>query len=244
MPAKSPPPKGLIVLSSVDRLPNGRPAGFWLPEAAYPWRALLAAGWDYEFVSTRPGRPAARGVDRSDPPQRMFLEDTAVREKLDRTTTPDLRDPAEFGIVFIAGGHGSVLDLPADTRLSAMLGACGAARAVIAAIGHGVGALLNVRRRGGGSLTAGRRVTAFTRHEESMAGLDRVMPYSLEDALRAQGARFESGDPFQPYVVTDGHLVTGQNPASCAELAAAGMALATGRTLPARWPRQPVPAHG
>ncbi|MGC5364247.1 type 1 glutamine amidotransferase domain-containing protein [Streptomyces sp. DT24] len=237
-------PNGLIVLSSTERLPNGRSAGFWLPEAAYPWRALLAAGWDFEFASTRAGRPPMGGVDRSDPPQRMFLEDPTVQDRLDRARTPDQLSPADYGVVFVAGGHGAIMDLPGDERLIRFLGDYWAGRdfAVIAAVCHGVGALLDVPAPDGTPLVAGHRVTAFTQEEERAVGLDEVVPYFLGEALTERGAHYEAGEPFRRHVVTDGALITGQNPASSAALAQKGVELAGGRPLPRHWLRRTAPA--
>jgi putative intracellular protease/amidase len=231
-------PRGLIVLSSVERLPNGRPAGFWLPEAAYPWMALTAAGWDFQFVSTAGGRPPMGGVDRSDPPQRMFLEDGTVRARLDDTATVDGLAPDAFGVVFVAGGHGSILDLPDNEALIRFLSAYWAGGGVLAAVCHGVGALLNVRLPDGRHLVDGRRLTAFSQEEERAVGLDEVVPYFLDDALTKRGAHYESGEPFTSHVVADGTLVTGQNPASAAELAATAMRIARGAPLPDGWARR------
>ncbi|WP_158564901.1 type 1 glutamine amidotransferase domain-containing protein [Streptomyces sp. AC1-42W] len=235
--------KGLIVLSSTERLPGGRSAGFWLPEAAYPWRALLAGGWDFEFTSTRSGRPPAGGIDRSDPPQRMFLEDPVVQERLEHTRTPDLLTPEDYGIVFVAGGHGAIIDLPGDERLTAFLAAYWASRetAVIAAVCHGVAALLDVPGPDGAPLVAGRRMTGFTRDEERAVGLDQVVPYFLGDALTERGALYEAGEPFRSHVVADGALLTGQNPASAADLARRAVELASGRPLPRHWLRRSAP---
>ncbi|MFI6703746.1 type 1 glutamine amidotransferase domain-containing protein [Streptomyces sp. NPDC050509] len=211
---EGPARRGLIVVSGVARLPSGRQAGFWLPEAAYPWRALLAAGWDFAFAGTREGTPQIGGVDRSDLPQRLFLDDATVRERLAATTTADHYGPADFGIVLIAGGHGAMLDLPEDPRLADFLTRFHA---------------------GGGVLVAGRRVTGFSRAEEEAAGLAATVPFFLDEALRERGAHYESGEPFTPHVVRDGNLVTGQNPASAEEATALGMRLALGRELPGNW---------
>ncbi|MEV7090503.1 type 1 glutamine amidotransferase domain-containing protein [Streptomyces sp. NPDC093085] len=229
------PTRGLIVVSSVARLPGGRRAGFWLPEAAYPWRALLAAGWDFAFAGTREATPRIGGADRSDLPQRLFLDDATVRERLAATTTADRYDPGEFGIVLIAGGHGAMLDLPEDPRLAGFLTRFHGAGGVVVAVCHGVAALLPARTPQGTPLVAGRRVTGFSRTEEEAAGLASTVPFFLDEALRERGARYEAGDPFTPYVVQDGNLVTGQNPASAAGATALGMRLALGRELPPDW---------
>ncbi|GAB3125524.1 type 1 glutamine amidotransferase domain-containing protein [Streptomyces calidiresistens] len=232
------PTRGLIVLSNVERLPNGRPAGFWLPEAAYPWLALVSSGWDFLFAGTVGGRPPMGGVDTSDPPQRMFLEDGTVRARLEHTGAIGALNPSDFGVVFVAGGHGAILDLPDDEDLARFLAAHCARGGVIAAVCHGVGALLNVRTPAGGHLVAGRRVTCFTQAEERAVGLDRVVPYFLDEALRERGALYEAGEPFRSHVVVDGTLVTGQNPASAARLAAEAMRLAADASFPAGWARR------
>lgn len=230
--------RGLIVLTSVERLPGGRSAGFWLPEAAYPWLALVTAGWDYTFASTRAGAPPMGGVDRSDPPQRMFLEDGLVRERLASTVTPELLDPADFGVVFVAGGHGAILDLPGDPQLAEFLGEFVASDGVIAAVCHGVGALLGVTGPDGRPFVEGRRVTAFTQAEERAVGLDGVVPYFLDEALEQRGARYTAGEPFRSHVVVDGRLITGQNPASAVAVSAHAMELLLGTPLPDGWSRR------
>ncbi|MFC9428380.1 type 1 glutamine amidotransferase domain-containing protein [Streptomyces sp. NPDC056987] len=234
-PLGGPARRGLIVVSSVARLPGGRQAGFWLPEAAYPWRALTSAGWDFAFAGTREGTPTIGGVDRSDLPQRLFLDDGTVRERLAATTTADRCTPADFGIVLIAGGHGAMLDLPEDPRLAGFLTRFHTGGGVVVAVCHGVAALLPARAPGGAPLVAGRRVTGFSRAEEEAAGLAATVPFFLDEALRERGARYEAGEPFAPHVVRDGNLVTGQNPASAAEATALGMRLALGRALPGNW---------
>lgn len=41
-----------------------------------------------------------------------------------------------------------------------------------------------------------------------------VVPFPLETKLRELGANFEKGENFSAFTVSDGCLVTGQNPAS------------------------------
>jgi putative intracellular protease/amidase len=234
-------PRGLIAVTSVERLPNGRRAGFWLPEAAYPWRALVTVGWDFEFVTTRDGAPPVGGIDRSDPPQRAFLEDATVQRRLAAARTADHYDPADFPVVFAAGGPGAMWDFPPDARLAAFLSAAFAGGGVIAAVCHGVAALVNADLADGSALVAGRRLTGFSNQEEEAIGLGREVPFLLEDALVKRGAHFEAEEPFRAHVVCDGNLITGQNPASAARVAQVATELAAGLELPATWLRRPAP---
>lgn len=60
----------------------------------------------------------------------------------------------------------------------------------------------------------GKKVTGFTDSEEDAVHLEKVVPFLLEDPMKELGGKFEKGENFQPYVVSDGKLITGQNPAS------------------------------
>ena len=115
--------------------------------------------------------------------------------------------------VYIPGGHGPMEDLPASAALGQLVSDLHASGRVVAAMCHGPAGLLAARRPDGGWLFEGRRVTAFTDAEEQQVGLA-DQAWLLEDRLRQQGAIFESGPAWQPHVVTDGRLITGQNPAS------------------------------
>jgi putative intracellular protease/amidase len=180
---------------------------------------LTEAGWRVVVISTREGEPEPGGVDRSDPVQRRFLTDEGVRERLTQTRRAEFYSPDDFGLVVYAGGGGALLDLPGDTALAEFTGEVVATGGVIAACGHGVAGLLNVRVPDKQRLLVGRALTAPTPVEERMLALDAVLPFSLAAELARGGAQHRFGEPFKPYVMRDGSLLTGQNPASAPELA-------------------------
>lgn len=185
--------RGLIIVTSTATLPSGGRAGFWLPEAAYPWRALSACGWDFDFLSTAEGTPPMDGIDRSDPPQRWFLRDAEVGRKLAGARTAGAYDPADFPVVFVAGGPGAMWDLPKDEAVADFLAACLEGGNVVAAVCHGPAALVGVRTADGGPAVRGRRLTAFTNREEEAIGMADQVPFLLADALGGLGARYEAG---------------------------------------------------
>jgi len=208
-----------VVLTAVSRFPNGQRSGYWLPEAAYPWFAMAEAGWQVVVISTQEGEPEPGGVDRSDPVQRRFLADDGVRKRLTQTHRVEFYSPEDFGLVVYAGGGGALLDLATDTALAEFTGEVVTTGGIIAACGHGVAGLLNVRERENRQLLVGRALTAPTPVEEQLQALHTVVPFSLAAELTRGGARHRFGEPFKPYVVRDGPLLTGQNPASAPELA-------------------------
>lgn len=218
----------LLVLSATDHwtLADGsrHPTGYWAEEFVVPHRTFLARGVEVLVATPGAGQPS---VDEASLSPEMNGGDTSkvadLRQYLD-VVGKELSSPAsleevtgralDFDAVYIPGGHGPMEDLPGCEPLGHIIGELHEARRIVAAMCHGPAGLLSARRPDGGWLFEGRRVTAFTDAEEREVGLAEVAPWLLEDRLRAQGARFEVGRPWQSHVIKDGNLVTGQNPAS------------------------------
>lgn len=218
----------LIVLTSHDRLGDtGKKTGFWLEELAAPYYVFRDAGAEITLASPRGGQPPLD--PKSDEPEnqtestRRFRDDAEANEQLVNTTKlVDVR-ASDFDTVFYPGGHGPMWDLARDPTSIALLEAFVAQGKPIAAVCHAPAALTEVRDASGNYLVKGRRVTAFTNSEERAVGLDKVVPFLLEDRLKERGASFRSGPDWEHFVQVDGQLITGQNPASSAPAAAALM---------------------
>ncbi|MGW4032311.1 type 1 glutamine amidotransferase domain-containing protein [Streptomyces sp. NPDC004838] len=217
-------PAILFVLTSHGELgSSGRETGFWLSEAAHPWRVFTDAGCRVELVSVRGGRPPIDGADISDPVQRAFLEEI----DLDVVARLDDVDPADYDAVLYVGGHGAMWDFPGNAALARVGSAVYAAGGAVAAVCHGPAGLLDLTLPDGRFLIDGRNVTSFTNAEERESGVDDVVPFFLQDALAERGARHSDGGIYQAHVVVDERLVTGQNPASAAGVAEAVLKLLT-----------------
>lgn len=211
--------KILMVLTSHDRLGDtGRPTGFWLEELAAPYFVFVDAGAAVTLASPAGGEPPLD--PKSDEPDaqtrdtRRFRADPQASAAL-ATTTPlaGLRAD-DFDAVFYPGGHGPLWDLAGSAESVALIEAFLAQDKPVAAVCHAPGVLRDVRAPDGRPAVDGRRATGFTNGEEAAVGLTDVVPFLVEDMLRERGARYEKGPDFAPFVVTDGRLVTGQNPAS------------------------------
>ena len=205
----------LIALTSHDDLGGVRKTGYYVSEAAHPWDVFRRAGFEVEVASVSGGRPPEDGYDPADPVQTAFLND------LEGRATPRLADlgAAPYDAVFYAGGHGTMWDFPDDPDVARLGREVYERGGVVAAVCHGPSALVNLTLSDGSHLVSGKRVAAFTNSEEKAAGVADVVPFLLADALRARGARHEGVGDFEPQVVVDGRLATGQNPASAAPLA-------------------------
>lgn len=215
----------LIVLTSHDSLGDtGRSTGFYVSEAAEPWKILTDAGIAVDLVSVRGGRPPMNGLDESDPIQTEFLGDPRISATLADTPKPSDIDPTRYRAVLYAGGHGTMWDFPGNAELTAIAREVYESDGVVAAVCHGPAGLVDLTLSDGSYLVAGKRVAAFTNDEEAAVGLSDVVPFLLSDRLAERGAQLVPAATFTPNVVTDGRLVTGQNPQSAAGVAHAVVA--------------------
>ncbi len=210
--------KVLIVTTSCRMLAPDHPTGLWLEEFAVPYTALLEAGASIRVASPKGGAvPVDPKTTPTEKDQQRWPAAIAALESSERV---DGQTADDFDAIFIPGGHGPMVDLAGDLDLQRLIAAFDRAGKWIAAICHGPAALVKVRNSEGKPLVAGRKLTSFTNMEERLVMLHDVVPFLLEDALKEQGAEFESALlPMFSHVVRDGHLITGQNPASSEKLA-------------------------
>jgi putative intracellular protease/amidase len=218
------PLKALVVATSHARLgATGEPTGFYWEELATPYYAFLDQGFATEIASIAGGRPPADPKSEPQEGQHVaavdrFLADREAMERL-AATRPIDRAADVYDIVFLAGGHGAMWDMPENAALSALLSDVFARGGVVGAVCHGPAGLIGATAADGNPLVAGRRVAGFTDEEERLMKLESTVPFLLETRLRELGAIFEPGPPFTPKAVRDGRLVTGQNPMSSEETA-------------------------
>lgn len=216
--------KLLMVLTSHDELGDtGEKTGFWLEEFVAPYYVLKDAGAEITLASPRGGQPPLD--PRSDAPEaqtemtQRFRNDPRAQEDLANTTKLAGLSASDFDAVFYPGGHGPMWDMPDNDASIALLEAFVRGDKPVGAVCHAPVALTNVRRHDGSYLVDGKRVTGFTNSEEAAVGLTEVVPFLLEDKLKERGGQYDKDEDFAPYVLVDGKLITGQNPASSAPAA-------------------------
>jgi len=211
--------KVLMVLTSHDQLGDtGRKTGFWLEELAAPYYAFRDAGAEVVLASPKGGQPPLD--PKSSEPSfqtdltRRFEADAAAKAQLAATLRLDSVTQADFATVFYPGGHGPMWDLAEDGNSVALIESFLAAGKPIALVCHAPGVLRHAKAPDGKPLVEGKKVTGFTNTEEEGMGLTEVVPFLVEDELKAKGGLYSKGPDLAPYVVSDGLLITGQNPKS------------------------------
>lgn len=216
----------LMVLTSHDQLGNtGKKTGFWLEEFAAPYYTLTAAGAHITLASPLGGQPPLD--PKSDEPEsqteatRRFKADPQAQALLANTAKLAEMQVADFDAVFYPGGHGPLWDLAEDRHSIKLIEDMLAAGKPVGAVCHAPGVLRHVKTADGTPLVRGKQVTGFTNSEEAAVGLTDIVPFLVEDMLTQHGGNYSKSGDWQSYVVTDGLLVTGQNPASSEAAAAA-----------------------
>ena len=218
--------KILIVLTSHDKLGDtGQKTGFWLEELAAPYYVFKDAGAKITLASPKGGQPPL-DPKSNDPAfqteaTRRFEADPEAKAALAATHKLSDVSSKDFDAVFYPGGHGPLWDLAEDPVSVRLIESTIEAGKPVAAVCHAPAVLRRVKTPDGKPLVQNKKVTGFTNTEEEAVGLTKVVPFLVEDMLKRNGGVFSKVGDWQPYVVTDGLLITGQNPASSTDAAGA-----------------------
>ncbi|TDE34898.1 type 1 glutamine amidotransferase domain-containing protein [Antarcticimicrobium sediminis] len=211
--------KILMVLTSHDQLGDtGKKTGFWLEEFAAPYYVFKDAGAEITLASPKGGQPPIDPVSDDENAQtddtRRFKADAAAQQQL--ASTLKLADVSEegFDAIFYPGGHGPLWDLAEDADSKRLIEAFASAGRPVGAVCHAPAIFRHTKGTDGKPLVSGRKVTGFSNSEEDAVGLTETVPFLVEDMLKANGGNFEKGADWDAFILRDGNLVTGQNPAS------------------------------
>ncbi|XOZ33600.1 type 1 glutamine amidotransferase domain-containing protein [Halomonadaceae bacterium KBTZ08] len=218
--------KILMVLTSHSEMGNtGHRTGFWLEEFTAPYYAFRDAGAEITLASPAGGQPPVDPNSETEDAQtettRRFHADEEAKAALANTRQLSEVRADAFDAVFYPGGHGPLWDLAENTDSIELLENAAQQNRLIGAVCHAPGVFRYVKGPNGEPLVKGREVTGFTNSEEEAVGLTHVVPFLVEDMLEANGADYRCGEDWSSFVVRDGRLVTGQNPASSEETAKA-----------------------
>jgi putative intracellular protease/amidase len=211
--------KILMVLTSHDKLGDtGKKTGFWLEEFAAPYYVFADAGAKITLASPKGGQPpldpSSDAEDAQTESTKRFKADEETQKLLANTSVLSTIKADDFDAIFYPGGHGPLWDLAEDADSIALLETFAATDRPIGAVCHAPAVFKHPKDKEGNKLVTDKRVTGFTNTEEEGVGLTDVVPFLVEDMLIANGGDYAKGDDWASFVVVDGKLVTGQNPAS------------------------------
>jgi putative intracellular protease/amidase len=206
-----------IVTNAAVIGPHNRKTGFFFAEVAHPFAVLDGADVAIEFASIAGGWTPYDAYDEKDAEQKAFFESKAFR-RLNRSRKLSEVDAADYDAILIPGGLGPMVDIARNGEVQRAVARAWNAGKFVTAVCHGPCSLLGVDLGNGAPFVRGKKLTSFSKKEEYDYAREDV-PYELEDALRAEGAEYSSAENWKPFVIVDGRLITGQNPASAGPMA-------------------------
>ena len=216
--------KVLFVLTSHDKLGDtGNKTGFWIEEFANPYYSLLDKGVEITVATPEGGKapidPTSDSEDNQTEDTKRFKDDEAAQKVINNTHKLSEVKEEDFDGVFYPGGHGPLWDLSKDEKSIKLIESFNEAGKPIAFVCHAPAALKNVKAKDGNALVKGKKVTGFTNSEEEAVQLTDVVPFLVEDMLKENGGIYSKEADWNEYAVTDGNLITGQNPQSSGAVA-------------------------
>jgi putative intracellular protease/amidase len=216
--------KILMVLTSHDELGNtGKKTGFWIEEFAAPYYAFIDAGVEVILATPQGGQapidPTSTLEDFQTSATVRYYADEVAQSKVATTVKLSSLNAGDFDSVFYPGGHGPLWDLTDNTDSIALIENFLKAGKAVATVCHASAALLNVKQVSGDFAIKGKAVTGFTNSEEEAVQLTEIVPFLLEDELIKRGGEYQKAQDWHAFVVQDGLIITGQNPASSALVA-------------------------
>ena len=216
--------KILMVLTSHDQLGDtGKKTGFWLEEFAAPYYVFKDAGGEITLASPKGGQPPldpkSEAADALTDATQRFQDDDSAQDQLANTQLLSTVSSDGFDAIFFPGGHGPLWDLAEDPDSIRLIQDFAASDRPIGAVCHAPAVFKHPKGADGKPLVSGKNVTGFTNTEEEGVGLTQIVPFLVEDMLKTNGGIYHKGADWASFVVTDGKLVTGQNPASSEEAA-------------------------
>lgn len=211
--------KVLFIVSSTEHIgPNNRTTGNFLTEVAHPYETLKKQGYDIDIVSIKGGEAPLDGMFEKDEALNVAFLTGDGLVKMKNTTRLDQVSIDGYDAVFVPGGLAPMADMPDNQLVQSILAAMYESGKVVGAVCHGPVSLLNVKLSNGSYLIDGKNITSFSNaEEENYAQAD--VPFLLESALKERGANYTAAAPWQAHSITDGKLITGQNPASATGVA-------------------------
>ena len=196
------------------------PAGYEFSEIADPYYEFINSGFTVDFASILGGTPPFVGYNSSQKISKKFKESNGFK-RLNFSHKLNNVNISAYDAIFFPGGLGLMTDMVENPLIKKVIKEVYENKKIIGAVCHGPSALLNVILSDGSNLLEGKRINSFTKAEEDIDKhlLGDVIPFMLDEELIKQGAIFSHTEPFKSYVINDGNIITGQNPASASDVA-------------------------
>lgn len=203
--------------------------GFHFSEFTHPYEFFKSHGYEVTVASPNGGECFIISPHPEDKINATFFNSPEKMKVVKETVKLGDLLGSNFDAIFVAGGHGTMFDLPGDKALEDIINDVMLKGGVLGAVCHGPAAFVGVKDKNGKYIVGGKKINSFTNVEEKSTPFYSDMPFLLESKLIEQGAKFESSEPRQSHLAVDSNIVSGQNPESIELVVGAIHALLQGR---------------
>lgn len=209
--------KVVLVSTSAHKL-GEHETGLWLDEIADPYYAFQKAGYDIEIASIKGGAVPIDAGSMADAffgaESKKFMHDGKAIGQLMHSKEISTVDLSDVDVLFMCGGHGTSVDFYNSPNLTKAIETQFNAKKIVASVCHGPTCLVDPIKSDGTPIVLGMKVTGFSNSEEKAVGLEKAVPFLLEDRLKKLGGFYSAGADWTSHVIVDSNLITGQNPQS------------------------------
>jgi putative intracellular protease/amidase len=221
----------IVVANPAISTTLGWPVGFWAAELTHPYYELTERRVAVTIASPNGGRVEMDALSDPRDPSKWsaddlitmgFVNTPPLMALLDNTPKLAELDLAQYDAIMVAGGQSPMFTFRDNEDLSNALRYFYESEKPTAVYCHGTAALVDLKLSDGSYLVDGKTVTGFANVEEEFGDAfvgRRVMPFRLEDELKARGANYVQGGLFKAFAVRDGRLITGQQQYSARKVA-------------------------
>ena len=219
--------KIMIVNTSAEYYEGTRkPTGLWLGELVHFYDYFNSEDYQIDLFNINGGEtpidPVSLNPLMLDKVTKAYYNDHTFMEKLKNSPSISEANPEKYDVIYFTGGHGVMFDFPHNMYIQDAVNEVYRQGGVVAAVCHGIVALLNVKDENGRYFIDRKQITGFSNAEEILANRKRIVPFMLESELKIRDAKYNKAKvPFRPFVQVDNRLVTGQNPQSPKQVAQA-----------------------
>ncbi|WP_372426886.1 type 1 glutamine amidotransferase domain-containing protein [Mammaliicoccus sciuri] len=226
--------KIMIVNTSADYYEGTRkPTGLWLGELVHFYDYFNSEDYQIDLFNINGGEtpidPVSLNPLMLDKVTKAYYNDHTFMEKLKNSPSISEANPETYDVIYFTGGHGVMFDFPHNMYIQDAVNEVYRQGGVVAAVCHGIAALLNVKDENDRYFIDRKQITGFSNAEEILANRKRIVPFMLESELKIRDAKYNKAKvPFRPFVQVDNRLVTGQNPQSPKQVAQAVASILSG----------------
>ncbi|MCD8892185.1 type 1 glutamine amidotransferase domain-containing protein [Staphylococcus nepalensis] len=216
----------VVNTSSTQFGESDKPTGLWLGELVHFYDYFNTDDYQIDLFNIKGGNtpidPVSLNTFMLDRVTKKYYKDEHFMGLLKNSKSIDYANPSEYDVIYFTGGHGVMFDFPDNPRIHSAVNEVYNHGGIVAAVCHGITALLNVKNEKGRYFIDNKLLTGFSNKEEILANRKNIVPFMLETQLKKRGAKYSKSKlPFRGYIKIDNRLVTGQNPQSPKQVAQA-----------------------